>query len=154
MLKRTLPYKKAMADRMKKFRKRLGLVQKDFAGQLGFSITTISTIENEGQLPTIPIIIAMMTNYRVSPFWLLKGEGEMFIKDKEPELSRLDHFKKAFPDVPAEEEVFKMINSLSVPILKNALVLKFFELKDLYKSQIEQYQKEKARELSAQKSRK
>ena len=140
-----------MADRMKKLRKTLGLVQKDFAGQLGFSITTISTIENEGQLPTIPIIIAMMTNYRVSPFWLLKGEGEMFIKDKEPELNRLDHFKKAFPHVPPDADILTMIESLSVPILKNALILKFFELKDFYKSQIEQYQKEKARELSARK---
>jgi hypothetical protein len=72
----------------------------------------------------------------------------MFIKDKEPGLSRLEHFKKAFPGVPADEGVLKMIDSLSVPILKNALILKFFELKELYRSQIEEYQKEKDRELS------
>jgi hypothetical protein len=50
--------------------------------------------------------------------------------------------------VPADEDVLKMIDSLSVPILKNALILKFFELKELYRSQIEEYQKEKDRELS------
>lgn len=142
MQKRTSPYKKVLADRVKKLRKSLGLIQKDLARQLGISITTISTIENQRQLPTIPIIIGMMNNYRVSPFWLLKGEGEMFIKDKEPVLSQLDHFKKAFPDVPADAEVLQMIESLSVPILKNALILKYFELKDFYKSQIEEYQKE------------
>jgi transcriptional regulator with XRE-family HTH domain len=148
MQKRTLPYKKVMAARMKKIRKSLGIVQKDLAGQLGFSTTTISTIESEMQLPTVPIIISMINKYRVSPLWLLKGEGDMFIKDKEPELSRLDHFKKAFPDVPADAEVFKMIESLSVPILKNALILKFFELKDVYKSQIQEYQKENNKNVS------
>lgn len=151
MRKRTLPYKKVMANRMKKLRKNLGLVQEDLARQLGIAIKTISAIENERHLPTIPIIISLMTNYRVSPLWLLKGEGEMFIKDKEPGLSRADHFKKAFPDVPVDAEVLKMIESLSVPILKNALVLKFYELRDFYKSQIEEYQKEKARELAAKK---
>jgi transcriptional regulator with XRE-family HTH domain len=133
---------------MKILRKRLGLKQENLARQLGISITTISTIENERQLPTIPIIIGMINSYRISPIWLLKGDGEMFIKDKEPGLSRLEHFKKAFPGVPADADVLKMIDSLSVPILKNALILKFFELKDLYKSQIEEYEKEKTRDLS------
>ena len=57
-------------------------------------------------------------------------------------------FKKAFPDVPADAEVLTMIESLSVPILKNALVLKFFELKDFYKSQIQEYQKENNKNVS------
>jgi hypothetical protein len=60
----------------------------------------------------------------------------------------LDHFKKAFPDVPADAEVIQMIERLSVPILKNALVLKFFELKDFYKSQIQEYQKEDNKNVS------
>ena len=149
MLKRTLPYKKVMAERIKILRKNLGLFQEDFARQLGFSEKTISTIENERQLPTIPIIIGIINRYEVSPGWLLKGEGDMFIKDKEPGLSQLDYFKKAFPDVPAEAEIIEFIASLSVPILKNALILKFFELKDLYRSQIDEYQKEKARAFSA-----
>ena len=144
MSKRTMPYKKVMSERIKILRKRLGLLQKDFARQLGISMTTISTIEIGGQLPTVPIIIGLMNTFRISPFWLLKGEGEMFIKDKEPGLSQVEHFKKAFPDVPADSDVLKMIDSLSVPILKNALILKFFELKDNYRSQIEEYQNEKA----------
>jgi transcriptional regulator with XRE-family HTH domain len=151
MSKRTLPYKKVLSERIRKLRKNLGLLQKDLARQLGFSIKTISTIEIGGQLPTVPIIIGLMNTFRISPFWLLKGEGEMFIKDKEPELSQVEHFKKAFPDVPADSDVLKMIDSLSVPILKNALILKFFELKDNYRSQIEEYQKEKAQALSAKK---
>jgi transcriptional regulator with XRE-family HTH domain len=141
MLKRTLSYKKVLAERMKRLRKSLGLLQEDLARQLGISKTTISTIENEKQLPTIPIIIGMINNYRVSPVWLLKGEGEMFIKDKEPVLSQLEYFKKAFPGVPVDAEVIQLIESMAIPVLKNSLILKYFELKDFYRSQIEEYEK-------------
>jgi transcriptional regulator with XRE-family HTH domain len=141
MLKRTLSYKKVLAERMKRLRKNLGLLQEDLARQLGISKTTISTIENEKQLPTIPIIIGMINNYRVSPVWLLKGEGEMFIKDKEPVLSQLEYFKKAFPGVPVDAEVIQLIESMAIPVLKNSLILKYFELKDFYRSQIEEYEK-------------
>ena len=110
MLKRTLSYKKVLAERMKRLRKNLGLLQEDLARQLGISKTTISTIENEKQLPTIPIIIGMINNYRVSPDWLLKGAGDMFIKDKEPGLSQLEYFKKAFPGVPVDADVIQLGN--------------------------------------------
>jgi DNA-binding XRE family transcriptional regulator len=147
----TGPLKKSMSERFRILRAKLNLTQKDFSKNLGIIKDKIINIETERQLPTIPIIITLMNTFHISPFWLLNGEGEMFIKDKEPELSQVEHFKKAFPDVPADSDVLKMIDSLSVPILKNALILKFFELKDNYRSQIEEYQKEKAQALSAKK---
>jgi transcriptional regulator with XRE-family HTH domain len=147
----TGPLKKAMSERFIILRSKMGLTQEDFSKKLGILRFIISDIENQRQLPTIPVIINLMNTLNISPLWLLKGEGEIYIKGKEPELSKLDHFKKTFPDVPAEAEVFELIDSLSVPILKNALILKFFELKDNYKSQIEEYQKEKAQALSAKK---
>jgi len=82
MLKRILPYKKVMAQRIKILRKRLGVLQKDLARHLGISVKTSNAIENERQLPTVPIIIGLMNTFRISPFWLLRGEGEMFIKEK------------------------------------------------------------------------
>jgi len=152
MLKRTLPYKKVMAQRIKMLRKRLGLKQKDLARQLGISVKTINAIENERQIPTVPIIIGLMNNSRISPFWLLKGEGEMFIKEKEHELSQLEYFKKAFPGVPADTEVIRLIESMANPVLKSSLILKSFELKDLYRSQIEGYEKERAQAISSNRS--
>ena len=144
----TGPLKKSMSDRFRILRTKLNLTQKDFSKNLGIIKDKIINIETERQLPTIPIIIGLMNTFHISPFWLLKGEGEMFIKEKEQELSQLEYFKKAFPGVPADEELLKMINSLSVPILKNALILKFIELKDLYRSQIEGYEKEKNQAIS------
>jgi len=151
MKSKTGPLKKTMSERFRILRSKLGLNHEEFSKQLGILKYIVSDIENQRQLPTLPLIISLMNTFHISPFWLLKGEGEMYIKGKEPELSKLDHFKKTFPDVPAEEEVFASIDGLSVPILKNALILKFFELKDNYKSQIEEYRKEKARALSENK---
>jgi len=148
-----LNLKKMINKRFVMIRKNPALSQLEMSRKLGIPVTTISTIENDRQLPTLAIIISLIDIFNISPLWLLKGEGEMYIKDKDedPVLNRLDYFKKAFPGVPTDDDVLKMIDSLSIPILKNALLVKYLELKDLYRSQIEEYRKEKARALSENK---
>jgi DNA-binding XRE family transcriptional regulator len=143
MKKPSLTIKTMINKRFIMIRKYFNLTQEEMSRKLGISVTSISTIENERQLPTLSLTISLIDIFHISPLWLLKGEGEMFIKDKEPELNQQEYFKKAFPGVPADAEVIKMIDSLSVPILKNALVVKYLELKDLYRSKIEGYEKEK-----------
>jgi transcriptional regulator with XRE-family HTH domain len=149
MKKITGPLKKSMSERFRILRAKLNLTQKDFSKNLGIIKDKIINIETERQLPTISIIITLMNTYRVSPFWLLKGEGDIFIKDKEPELSQLELFKKTFPNVPAEPDLIKMIESMAVPVLKNAIILKSLELKEVYRPHIEAYEKEKAQVLSS-----
>ncbi len=142
MKKTGLTIKTMINKRFIMIRKNSNLTQKEMSRKLGISVTTISTIENKRQLPTLSLTISLIDIFHISPLWLLKGEGEMFIKDKEPELNQQEHFKKAFPKVPAEPDVIQLIESMANPILKNALILKFFELKDHYKSQMEEYEKE------------
>ena len=148
MINSSKTLKKSISQRIKIFREKLNLTQKDLSQQLGMKITSISTIEVEKQLPTIPFIIGVYKIYKLSPLWLLTGEGEMIITSESSADNKMDYFKKAFPCVPADADVLKMIDSLSVPILKNALVLKYLELKDLYRSQIDEYEKKKAQALS------
>lgn len=67
-----------IGKRIKELRKRLGLNQADFAGQLGLdSPVTISRYETgEREIPnTILVKISKLVN--VSLDWLLTGEGEM-----------------------------------------------------------------------------
>jgi transcriptional regulator with XRE-family HTH domain len=148
MINSSMALKKSISKRIKIFRDKLHLTQKDLSQQLGMKITSISTIEVEKQLPTIPFIIGVYKIYKLSPLWLLTGEGDMILISEPSEDNKLDYFKKAFPGVPPDAEVLKMIDSLSVPILKNALVVKYLELKDLYRSQIEGYEKEKNQAIS------
>jgi transcriptional regulator with XRE-family HTH domain len=149
MINSSKALKKSISKRIKIFRNKLNLTQKDLSQQLGMKITSISTIEVEKQLPTIPFIIGVYKTYKLSPIWLLTGEGEMIQILEPSEDNKIDYFKKAFPGVPVEPELIKMIDSLSVPILKNALILKYLELKNFYRSQIEGYEKEKARAFSS-----
>jgi transcriptional regulator with XRE-family HTH domain len=144
----TGPLKKAMSERFIILRSKMGLTQEEFSKKLGILRFIISDIENQRQLPTIPVIINLMNTLNISPLWLLKGEGDIFIKDKEPELSQLELFKKTFPNVPAEPDLIKMIESMAVPVLKNAVILKSLELKEVYRPHIEAYEKEKAQALS------
>ena len=137
-----------MASRFRKIRGALGLTQKEFAQKLGRKIQTISDIETQKALPTIPLLVDIYTNFNIPFNWLILGEGEMFIK-KKPELSQVELFKKAFPGVPAEPDVIKLIESMAVPILKNLLILKSLEINEIYKSQIREYEKEKAQALDA-----
>ena len=140
------PLKKAMSERFIILRSKMGLTQEEFSKKLGILRFIISDIENQRQLPTIPVIISLINTFHISPFWLLKGEGEMFIKDKEPGLSQAEYFKRAFPNVPPDADLIQMIEGMEIPLMKNALILKSLELKDFYRSQIEEYKREKERD--------
>jgi DNA-binding XRE family transcriptional regulator len=145
MKKEVLSLRSSMGKRFKTLRNHLNLTQKEMANKLGITFTTISTLELERQLPSLKIIIGYINIFRVSPLWILTGRGEMFIKEKDQELSQKEYFKKAFPNVPTDPDVIDLIENMSVPIIKNAMIVKALELKSMYKSHILEYEKEKAR---------
>jgi len=144
----TRPLKKTMSDRFRKIRGTLGLTQKQLAEKLGRKVQAIVDIEIQRTLPTILLLLDIYTKFNIPFNWLILGEGEMFIK-KKLELSQAEHFKKAFPGVPLEPDVIKVIESMAIPALKNSLILKSLEITEVYKSQIREYEKEKARALAA-----
>ena len=59
-----------------------------------------------------------------------------------PEPTQLEYFKKAFPGVPADPELIHLIERMAVPILRNSLFIKFFELTKTFGEHIENYEKE------------
>ncbi len=139
----SLSFKRTMSDRLRNLREKLGLTQNDLANQLGMKIKPISNIENKIQLPTIPMLVSLFKIYRVSPLWFLMGVGDMFLSSLEGTSDQVEIFQKAFPGVPAEPDVIKVIESMAVPVLKNAIILKSLELMEVYRPQIEKYIKPK-----------
>ena len=144
--------KKSIAERFKILRLKLNLSKKDIAKKLGISRNSISDIETQRQLPTITLITSIMRTFNVSYSWLLTGEGDMFLKEQNVELSQTEYFRKAFPDVPAEPDVIKVIESMAVPVMKNAIILKSFELMEVYRPQIEKYKTEKDQAVASTKT--
>ena len=80
-----LNMKKMINKRFVMIRKNSALSQLEMSRKLGIPVTTISTIENDRQLPTLAIIISLIDIFNISPLWLLKGEGEIYLKGKEPD---------------------------------------------------------------------
>ncbi len=148
MKKETISLRKVICKRFRVFRQKIGLIQKELSRQLGLPIKNISTIEVENQLPTIPVILKLMQLYKLSPLWLLAGKGEMFLVEDTSEPTQLEYFKKAFPGVPADLELIRLIEKMAVPILRNSLLVKFYELSETFSGHIEKYEKQKFQELS------
>jgi transcriptional regulator with XRE-family HTH domain len=144
MINSSLALKRDISIRIKKLRDILGLTQKDLSRRLGIKITGISGIELSKQLPTIPFIIGLYKIYNISPLWLLTGAGEIMVNSLETTEGRRNYFKKAFPEVPAEPDVFRLIESMAVPVMKNALILKSLEFKEVYSAHIDEYKKTKS----------
>jgi len=148
MKKETISLRKVICQRFRVFRQQIGLTQKDLSRQLGVPVKNVSTIEVENQLPTISVIVKLMQLYKLSPLWLLSGKGEMFLKEDTSEPNQLEYFKKAFPGVPGDPELIGLIEKMAVPILRNSLLVKFYELSETFSGHIEKYEKQKFQELS------
>lgn len=79
---------KSLHDRLKVLRAHLGLSQKDFAQEIGFSQSYYSEIENEKVPPNERLFKLIEQTFGVNPKWLRKGEGEMFFEESRKQAER------------------------------------------------------------------
>lgn len=73
--------KKAIGLRLKLIRTALNLSQREFAGSLDISSSTICSIESGKGLPRHDVIYNLAAKFNVNISFLLHGTGEMFITD-------------------------------------------------------------------------
>lgn len=91
-----------MNERIKEWRKALGLTQQEMAEKLGIKRNTIAQYEIGRNPPTDTVITLMCRAFDVNEEWLRTGEGEMFIQ-----LSRDEELAAFFGDLLAGEPDFK-----------------------------------------------
>jgi transcriptional regulator with XRE-family HTH domain len=77
-------------SRVRAIRKSLKLKQEDFTPQLKISSQHLSDIELDKSKPCHDFFYNIVKNYQVNPFYLLFGEGEMFVGNNE----KIDDIKK------------------------------------------------------------
>ena len=68
---------------VREIRIRLELTQSDFGRGLGISLQHLSDIESNRKKPSHDFFYHMVKDYRINLNYLLLGEGEMFLGDKE-----------------------------------------------------------------------
>ncbi|HEU4719210.1 MAG TPA: helix-turn-helix domain-containing protein [Bacteroidia bacterium] len=71
-----------LAQRIKILRKHLGLSQTEFANEIGITQTSLSQIEGEKNGISYDVFKGIIGKFRVSPAWLMDGEGEMLQTDE------------------------------------------------------------------------
>ena len=76
----------AIVERVEEVRRRLGLNKSRFSGAIGMSPQTYNNfIGAQGSKPNIELITGVVGFFKVNPYWLLNGTGELFEEGVEPE---------------------------------------------------------------------
>lgn len=89
-----------MNERIKEFRKVLGLSREEFANKLGLkSRGKIENIELGRTSPDEPFLDLICKTYNINPEWLRTGQGEMFI-----ELSKDEQIEDFIGELLSDEE--------------------------------------------------
>jgi len=79
-----------MKDRIKEFRKCLGLTQTEFANQIGISRSAVTKLESGENVPSDQSIKLMCTYWGLNEEWVRTGNGRMFLpKDRHAEIGKL-----------------------------------------------------------------
>ncbi len=77
-----------IASRIIHVRKTLKLKQKDFADRLGISGPSLSEIEKGKNKPNHDFLVNISREFNVNLYYLLFGEGEMFLDPTSPYVGR------------------------------------------------------------------
>ena len=75
------PVLKEIGARLQAIRKNLGLLQKEFAGELGISTSSLSDIEAGNMKLRFELIYHITRKYNINIYYLLHGEGEMYMQE-------------------------------------------------------------------------
>jgi transcriptional regulator with XRE-family HTH domain len=81
MMSQTQQHLKEIGERLQLVRKRLNIIQKDFARELGISGASLSEVEAGNAKPMIEIYYNITKKFNVNQNYLLFGTGDMFIEE-------------------------------------------------------------------------
>jgi transcriptional regulator with XRE-family HTH domain len=92
---------KAIGSRLQEIRKRLNLLQKKFAQELGISASSLCDMEAGNMKPRFELIYSLTKKFNVNVLYLLHGQGDMFMpedKDIFRESGALNRHREWFRD--------------------------------------------------------
>lgn len=107
---------KSANDRLKEFRKDLGLNQEEMASSLGLKQGSYSDIER-GKVGVSGIITKLIKLYKTNPIWLVEGIGEKIIENDEPYFAGTTQVNEDVerPDVDYKKKIFDLLDIIESP---------------------------------------
>lgn len=113
-------------SRLKQVRKKLGLLQNDFAAQLGISGAYVSELEGGTKAPSKTLLLLLEHKLGVNPRFLAEGKGPVL---REPEKTVLH------PDLLEDEDILDIVRYVKADKdarkLIHSMAKKFFGLSAL-----------------------
>ena len=104
-------------DRLRSFRKAIGLNQKQFAAKLGLSQSGYSPYESGQYEISERLIMQISQTFHLNGEWLMTGEGDMM---QASEISNeLEAFMRTFEKLPEDKQ--KMLYSIAKAFLQEEL---------------------------------
>jgi len=79
-----------VSERIREIRATLNLSQKELASRLKISGSSLSDVENGKYPPNFELIRGMVDEFKVNIYYLLFGEGEMFIEPGKDQFRQLE----------------------------------------------------------------
>jgi transcriptional regulator with XRE-family HTH domain len=83
---------KEIGKRIKNIRTALNLTQKTFAEKFNISKSSLSELENGKHKPGLDMVVSIAKEYDVNLYYLLMGEGEMFISPEILSITRIKEY--------------------------------------------------------------
>ena len=99
--------KSTVNERVKLLRTHLNLSQQQFANRFGRTTASVSRIENGESTPRMSTLNEIISTFGVNKDWLLNGEGEMEISEKQ-KTSKESWKDKAYEEASKRAEHLEM----------------------------------------------
>lgn len=113
-----------LGQRLKKLQLALGLQQKEMALAAGVNTGYLSDLINgKRENPGIETILKIANRFNVSLNYLLLGEGEMFLPDKEEVLKKEKELKLGFDNIDDLYRIMKRSNFVRNSVMGYAVKL-------------------------------
>lgn len=144
---------KETAERLKQFRKAIGLSQEKFSKELGFSKPAYVRYESGKREVPSRMMRIMFEKFNLSIAWLLFGEGEMFF----PEDAERPHVPRGFRERAKLDEKYEdhidLATLIQIPEVERAIYAKLDEIKRIFGKEIDDFWKRKEARMKAEEAR-
>jgi len=122
-------------ERLKDFRRSLGLTLEKFAKTIGVSKATVINYEKNETVPDISTVGKMVSEFGLNVHWLITGESEMFLeKDKGRNgLSPMDLIQKLYPGIKIDDNLLEILEAAADPVFRNEMVIAVILAKQKYR---------------------
>ncbi|MGG1154412.1 helix-turn-helix transcriptional regulator [Brevibacillus formosus] len=96
---------KTLGKRVKFVRKQHNMTQVNFAKSLGISQANLSEIESGKSIPSIEILVSLVTQYKVDMHWLILSEEILYTKEIQKDEVELISTYRQLQDIAKEEVI-------------------------------------------------